>query len=105
MPTQGQPVISPGLSTSLDSIKISPRTPRVLRPSHVADIPEADDFVGAGVDSEEVEMSLLDEDERGRARPGFADGNGRLHVTHKAPLSLEDKRAMVLLCVLCTSLS
>ena len=99
-----QPLLSPGVSTSLDSIKITPRTPRVFRPSHADDDTEADDFVGSGVDAQEVEMSLLGEDDRRRARPGFADGDGHLHVTHKAPLSLEDKRAMVLLCVLCTSL-
>jgi MFS transporter, PAT family, solute carrier family 33 (acetyl-CoA transportor), member 1 len=100
-----QPAHSPGITTSLDSIQITPRTPRGLRPSvHADDDTEAHNFVGgSSLDSDEVEMSLLDDDERRRARPGFADGNGQLHVSHKAPLSLEDKRAMVLLCVLCTS--
>jgi hypothetical protein len=49
-------------------------------------------------------MSLLTEDERRHARPEFANGNGHVGINHKAPLSLEDKRAMALLCVLCTSL-
>lgn len=104
MPTPRQRPLSPGVSTSLDSVHITPRTPRSIRPSHADDSAEADDFVGGGVDAEEVEMSLLGEDERRRARPGFADGDTHLRVTHKAPLSLEDKRAMVLLCVLCMSL-
>jgi len=95
--------ISPGVSTSLDSVHITPRTPRAVRPTHADDSAEAGDFVSGGVDAEEVEMSLLGQDERRRARPGFADGDRHLHVTHKAPLSPEDKRAMVLLCVLCTS--
>jgi len=54
-----------------------------------------------GGDVEEVEMSLLSKDERRSADPGLADGNGYLEDMQKAPISLEDKRAMVLLCVLC----
>jgi len=102
MPLPRQPILSPGISTSLDSIQITPRTPHAVRPDY--DDTEADKFV-SGVDAEEVEMTLLAEDERRRAHPGFADGNGHLGIKHKAPLSLEDKRAMALLCVLCTSLS
>jgi len=104
MPLPRQPLLSPGISTSLDSIQITPRTPRAFRPDYGPDDPDADKFVG-GVDAEEVEMNLLGEDDRRRAHPGFADGNGHLGIKHKAPLSLEDKRAMALLCVLCTSLS
>jgi len=92
------PVLSPGISTSLQNVQITPRTPRVLRPKPEADA-DADHFVG-GADSEEVEMSLLAEEERARAGAGFADENGRLEAKHKVPLSPEDKRAMVLLCVL-----
>ena len=103
MLTPRQRPLSPGVSTSLDSVHITPRTPHAVRPTHAGDSAEADDFVG-GLDAEEVEMNLLGEDERRRARPGFAGGDRHLHVMHKAPLSLEDKRAMVLLCVLCTSL-
>jgi MFS transporter, PAT family, solute carrier family 33 (acetyl-CoA transportor), member 1 len=103
MPTPRQRPLSPGVSTSLDSVHITPRTPRSARPIHADDSAEAGDFVGGGASAEEVEMSLLGEDERRRARHGFAEGDGHLHVTHKAPLSPEDKRAMVLLCVLCTS--
>ena len=92
------PVLSPGITTSLDSVQITPRTPRTARPKYA----EADDSL-VGRDVEEVEMSLLSVDERSRAEPGFA--NGYLEDKQKAPIiSLEDKRAMVLLCVLCAFL-
>jgi PAT family acetyl-CoA transporter-like MFS transporter 1 len=94
-----RPAVSPGVSTSLNSVQITPRTPRTprgLRPKY-ADVDEV-----AGVDAEEVEMSLLSGYERSRAEPGFADENGYIEAKHKAPFSLEDKRAMALLCVLCT---
>jgi hypothetical protein len=74
------------VSTTLDSVQITPRTPRVVRSNHA--------------DAEDVEMSLLGEDDRRRADAGFADGNGHLEA-NKAPLSPEDKRAMALLCILC----
>lgn len=88
--------LSPSVSTSLERSQITPRTPRAFRPKY-ADVDEA-----AGVDAEEVEMSLLSGYERSRAGPGFADENGYIEAKPKAPFSLEDKRAMVLLCVLCT---
>jgi len=91
------PVLSPGISTSLDSVQITPRTPHVVRPKYV----EVDDSLVGG-DVEEVEMSLLSVDERSRAEPGFTNGNWYSEDKHKATIiSLEDKRAMVLLCVLC----
>ena len=91
-------VVSPGVSTSRDdSVQITPRTPRTVRPKY----PEVDDS-SVGRDVEEVEMSLLSVDERSRADPGFTNGDGYLGDKQKAPIiSLEDKRAMVLLCVLC----
>lgn len=94
------PLLSPGISTSLDfdGVQITPRTPRPVRPDY-ADA-DTDNFV-SGVDEEEVEMGLLAEDERARAHPGFANGTSHLEAKHRAPLSLEDKRAMALLCVLC----
>src|SRR5712691_1331597 len=104
MPLPRQPIHSPGISTTLDSVQITPRTPHGVRPDYGLDDADADTFV-SGVDAEEVEMNLLAEDERRRAHLGFADGNGHLDIKHKAPLSLEEKRAMALLCVLCTSLS
>jgi PAT family acetyl-CoA transporter-like MFS transporter 1 len=96
-----RPLASPAIASSLDSVQITPRTPRAARPSYADADTDADHFVGSA-ESEEVEMSLLAEDERTRAGPGFADGNGHLEAKHKVPLSLEDKRAMVLLCILCT---
>ena len=91
------PVLSPGVSTSLDSVQITPRTPRAVRTKYE----EASDSLVAE-DVEEVEMSLLSGDERSRVEHGFTNGDGYLEDKHKAPIiSLEDKRAMVLLCVLC----
>jgi len=92
------PVLSPGVSTSLDSVQITPRTPHaVVRPKYA----EVDDSLVGG-DAEDVEMSLLSGGERSRAEPGFTNGYGYLEGKDKTPIiSLEDKRAMVLLCVLC----
>jgi hypothetical protein len=90
-------VLSPGISTSLDSVQITPRTPRIVRPKYA----EVDDSL-VSRDVEEVEMSLLSGDERSRAEPGFTNGDEYLEDKQKVPIiSLEDKRAMVLLCVLC----
>lgn len=88
-------ILSPGASTSLDSVQVTPRTPRSARLNH--DDPDADYVVGSG-SAEEVEMSLLAEDERRRADAGFEE---YADAKHKAPLSSEDKRAMALLCTLC----
>ncbi|KAH9026321.1 acetyl-coenzyme A transporter 1-domain-containing protein [Lactarius deliciosus] len=85
-------IVNPGLSTSLDGVQITPRTPRSTRLNHE----DADtDYVVGGGSAEEVEMSLLGEDERRSADAGFAE-----YADHKAPLSSEDKRAMALLCIL-----
>ncbi|KAI0062645.1 hypothetical protein BV25DRAFT_1915799 [Artomyces pyxidatus] len=85
----------PALSTSLDSIHISPRTPRTPRPLR------GDGEVDVDGETEEVEMSLLDEEERRRAATGEDDeaavGAG---AKVKAPLSADDKKAMALLCIL-----
>jgi hypothetical protein len=97
MPINRSPLLSPGVSTSRDSVQITPRTPRYVRPKY----PEVDESL-VGRDVEEVELSLLSADERSRAEHGFANGDGYLEDKQKAPIiSLEDKRAMVLLCVLC----
>ena len=58
-------------------------------------------MVGSG-STEEVEMSLLGEDERRRGDAGFADYTDD---KHKVTLSSEDKRAMALLCTLCAWIS
>jgi hypothetical protein len=97
MPRSPVQVLSPGISTSLDSVQITPRTPRAVRPKYA----EVDDSLIGG-DEEDVEMSLLSGDERSRAEAGFTNGNGYLEDKHKSPIiSPEDKRAMALLCVLC----
>jgi MFS transporter, PAT family, solute carrier family 33 (acetyl-CoA transportor), member 1 len=93
-------IVNPGLSTSLDSVQITPRTPRSARRDH--DDIDADYVVGSG-STEEVEMSLLAEDERRRADAGFEEEYAG--AKHKAPLSSEDKRAMALLCTLCAWVS
>ncbi|KAH7929383.1 hypothetical protein BV22DRAFT_1029629 [Leucogyrophana mollusca] len=81
------------VSSSLDSIRISPRTPTAMRT-----VRRSTD-VG---DSEEVELSLLDEEERSRAARDLNDGEvlGHLDAAKKKPLSNRDKKAMVLLIIL-----
>ena len=52
-------------------------------------------------EDDSVEMSLLDEDDRRQASAGI-DRPEEEHVSDlKKPMSTKDKRAMVLLCVLC----
>jgi PAT family acetyl-CoA transporter-like MFS transporter 1 len=63
--------------------------------------------MGLESNEEEVEMSLLGEEERRQAANGLVDsveeyGNG---FESKRSVSAKDKRGMVLLCVLCTSSS
>jgi hypothetical protein len=91
------PFLSPGVSTSLDSVQITPRTPRAVRPKYA----DGFDSLVAG-DVEEVEMSLLSGDERNEN--GFTNGDEYDYLEDKRKASVispEDKRAMVLLCVLC----
>lgn len=72
------------MTTSLDEIHISPRTPRMDQ--------DGDD---------ELEMNLLGDEERRRAAPGF-NGSARSHESEtKRAISVRDKQGMVLLCVLC----
>ena len=92
-------ILSPGITTSLNSVQITPRTPRSARLNR-NDV-DSDYVVGSG-STEEVEMSLLEEDERRRADAGFEEYED---AKHKAPLTSEDKRAMALLCTLCAWLS
>ncbi|KAF7437200.1 hypothetical protein PC9H_004036 [Pleurotus ostreatus] len=71
------------MTTSLDEIHISPRTPRMDQ--------DGDD---------ELEMNLLGDEERRRAAPGF-NGSARSHESEtKRAISVRDKQGMVLLCVL-----
>ncbi|XP_006454580.1 hypothetical protein AGABI2DRAFT_189835 [Agaricus bisporus var. bisporus H97] len=74
------------VSSSLHNIHISPRTPKSSRPYS----DEEDGF----------ELSLLGEEERRQAAHGTDDEVHPSGNVGKKPMSTEDKRAMVLLCVL-----
>lgn len=76
------PGLDMAVSSSLNNMHISPRTQRTQR----------------NVDEEDVELSLLGEDERYQAGRGLDDGGNSVS---KQPISAKDKRAMVLLCILC----
>ncbi|KAJ7022070.1 acetyl-coenzyme A transporter 1-domain-containing protein [Mycena alexandri] len=78
---------SAAVSSSFNSISVSPRTPK-----HSHRMGHDDD----GAD--DVELHLLGEDERREAANGMDVEEQATESTH--PLSREDKRAMVLLCVL-----
>jgi hypothetical protein len=77
------------VSSSLESIFVSPRTPKTPRTAQNGD-----------TDTDEVELALLGDEERERAAVGV-DGDEVDTQTTKRPLSTKDKKAMVLLCVLC----
>lgn len=86
------------VTSSLNSIHISPRTPKTPRAT-----------MGTG-DEDDVELELLNEEERIQSARDFGyTGNGASAVEHedisKRPISPKDKRNMVLLCVLCMSIS
>ncbi|KAJ7356882.1 acetyl-coenzyme A transporter 1-domain-containing protein [Mycena albidolilacea] len=81
------PLDAQAVSSSMSGITVSPRTPKFTHRMGRND--EADD---------EVEMSLLREDERQQAAHGLDVEGQSSSATHS--LSNEDKRAMVLLCVL-----
>ncbi|KAH7914467.1 acetyl-coenzyme A transporter 1-domain-containing protein [Hygrophoropsis aurantiaca] len=84
-----------GVSSSLDSIRISPRTPTAMRTVRGS----TDGFMG---ETEEVELSLLDEQERARAGQHLNNGEalGHFDASKKKTLSNRDKKAMVLLIIL-----
>ena len=79
------------VTSSLDTIHISPRTPKTPHPD-------------IGRDEDDVELSLLNEDERlqsARAFPDEAHSSSDTEPDTKRHISAKDKRGMVLLCVLC----
>ncbi|ETW87634.1 mfs acetyl-CoA transporter [Heterobasidion irregulare TC 32-1] len=82
------------MTTSLNSIQIQPRTPRSSRPGR-------DWASGSDGGTDEVELTLLNEDERREAGAGV-DGFGLESGAEKAKstLTAEDKKAMVLLSIL-----
>jgi hypothetical protein len=84
---------SMAVSSSLDSIYISPRTPRTPRSARI----------GLNDNVEEVELSLLSDEERLQAGDGLGLADmGGVEYDAKRPISSKDKRGMVLLCVLCS---
>ncbi|KAF8973855.1 acetyl-coenzyme A transporter 1-domain-containing protein [Flammula alnicola] len=81
------------VTSSLNSIHISPRTPRTPR----LDIGNRDE--------EDVELELLNEEERLRSARDFQDIEDESSISEaedvsKKPISAKDKRNMVFLCVL-----
>ncbi|KIM47934.1 hypothetical protein M413DRAFT_16004 [Hebeloma cylindrosporum] len=79
------------VTSSLNSIHISPRTPRTPRPN-MGDEEEDD-----------VELTLLNEEERLRSARAFHDDDSMVSDAEdvsKRPISGKDRRGMVLLCVL-----
>lgn len=82
------------ISSSLESIHIPPRTPRSGR------------SMANGELREEVELSLLSEQERRDASLDEEDGEDYIRTPKSKPqLSGKDKRAMALLIVLCESVT
>src|SRR6266545_581919 len=82
---------SVAVTSSLNSIRITPRTPKTPRPT----MRDEDD---------DVELSLLNEEERLRSATDFGDDASSIAESDtdvKKPISANDKRQMVLLCVLC----
>ena len=74
-----------GNTSSMDTIRIQPRTPR--QGTH---------------DTQEVELSLLEENEQRQAAVGFPDDDDFTGASRlKRPMSTRDKRSMGLLIVLC----
>ena len=76
------------VTSSLNAIQISPRTPKTSRPKME--------------DEDDVELSLLSDTERQSAR-AFPNEEHSLSDTESDTkrISAKDKRGMVLLCVLC----
>lgn len=77
------------VASSLNAIQISPRTPRTPHDTG---------------DEDNVELSLLNDAERIQSARAFLDETHSLSDNEpdiKRNISAKDKRAMVLLCVLC----
>lgn len=85
-------------TTSLESISIQPRTPKTPRANGV------NGWTPADADAiDEVELSLLGEDERREAAHGLSleEEQAYLSQADKKPMSTKDKRAIALLIILC----
>lgn len=94
---EGMPSRSPrALSTSLESIQILPRTPKTPRSG------DQRWRAGDGDAIDEVELSLLGDEERRQAAQGTGEFVAPQPPTQKS-ISSKDKRAIALLVVLCMS--
>ena len=82
--TNGKPSRPEGLATSLESISVQPRTPKIPRGRAWGEDEQMD----------EVELSLLDKGEQ-----EDEDETGGKGV--KRPMSTRDRRAIILLIILC----
>lgn len=83
--------VSSSLNTSIPRTPITSRTPVSSRMAMLED------------GDEELELNLLGDQERREARQGLEQEEEAEELTEhaKRPISSKDKRAMVLLCVLC----
>lgn len=82
-------------ATSLESIEVLPRTPRMSRRGHAGRTPD---------DVDEVELSLLGEEERRAATADLTVEEEQAYLAQadgKKSFSSRDKQAMVLLIILC----
>lgn len=92
MPQPRQPM---AVTSGLNAIHIAPRTPKTPRTPWTG---REDD------DADEVELNLLDEEDRRQAAQGLGETEeqGFLNGSEaKRPMSAKDKRGMVLLIILC----
>lgn len=83
------------VTSGLNTIHIAPRTPKTPR------TPWTD---GDGGETEEVQLSLLGEEDRRQAALGLGDTEEQGYPREpeiKRPLSVKDKRGIILLIVLC----
>jgi PAT family acetyl-CoA transporter-like MFS transporter 1 len=84
------------VTSGLNAIHIAPRTPRTSKPPQWNGVEEDD--------TQEVELSLLDEEERLQAARGLGQTEEQGYVggpDSKHPLSAKDQRGMALLIILC----
>ena len=98
---EGMPSRSPrAQTTSLESIRILPRTPKTPRTSERWTPQDGEPI-------DEVELSLLGEDERRQAAEGAALEDEMDHLSQGSAqkhMSAKDKRAVMLLVILCECL-
>jgi len=84
---------SMAVSSSLNTLHVNPSTPIISRPQNRMPFENGED---------DLELNLLGENERREARQGVEEPDSdSTDDAAKRPISSKDKRAMVLLCVLC----